>query len=290
LYRILFIIAVLPFLLVCFLDGDVNAGEVSFIRETQERFIGRLESSAFIPESLVVSPDGRHIAYTVRESGKKVVIVDGKPQKPYDQIRYYGEPLGGDIFSSDGKRIYYYGREDNRWYIVIDGKEEHSHRPSPDHFEWNGMVFSPDSTRAAFVAVDDHKKQYIVLDGIPLSKHDKIACLTFSPDGKQFAYSARDGEKEFIIVNHIKKKEYGVVGCPQFSPDSRRVVSIATTQGQRMVVVDGMEGKLYDRVFPRHWRKRVSDKNIGFSSYTRFYYLAQKGQDIVFVEETITPH
>ena len=39
-----------------------------------------------VPESVVISPDGDHIAHVARSSGSEVVVLDGKAGGPYDEI------------------------------------------------------------------------------------------------------------------------------------------------------------------------------------------------------------
>jgi len=91
-----------------------------------------------VPGTLVFSPDSKRVAYlahsakpfrSVEKSGKDVTItegsvttwslvVDGKPGKPYGDIR-----AGSVSFSPDGKRVSYVVNSKGKQFVVVDARE-----------------------------------------------------------------------------------------------------------------------------------------------------------------------
>ena len=69
-------------------------------------------------ESLVVSPDSRHVAYAVKREEKWLVVVDGVEGKKYDGILE-----GMPVFSPNSKRVAYVAQRGGKWLVVIDGGE-----------------------------------------------------------------------------------------------------------------------------------------------------------------------
>jgi Tol biopolymer transport system component len=144
------------------------------------------DGAMFLPSSLTISPDGRHIAYTVRasdsgDSGIRVVV-DGVPGKVYDEMRSSrdGSPAGEIAFSPDGRRHAFAARKGGSWFIVLDGKESDA---------WDkvlGPRFSPDGRSMAFIGTRG-KKHFLVLDGKAIVSS---GVLFYEPIGAYFYEAA----------------------------------------------------------------------------------------------------
>jgi hypothetical protein len=97
------------------------------------------------------------------------------------------------------------------------------------------------------------------------------------------AYGAGVDNKWLVVVDGKEQKYYDLIlqGTLIFSPDSQRV-TYGAKGGNRnwFVVVDGNEGKKYDSLL------RGGNKVI-FDSPDAFHYLAETGERIYLVEETI---
>ncbi|MGA1974777.1 MAG: hypothetical protein ABSG92_04000 [Conexivisphaerales archaeon] len=295
---------------------------------------------------LVFSPDSKRLAYWAGVGGRRVVVVDGEEGEAYPGVAQgMGPSFLPDIpfssvpgwwvastyceisFSPNSRRFAYVGSRGAKWIVVVDGKEENA-------YDWigDGLVFSPDSQRVACYVGQGEGPEYhhcVVVDGKEENAYDEVAegSLRFSPDGRRFAYVAKEWPKWFVVVDGKEGKHYDSLstGDPVFSPDSRRVAYHAVAyhalvgEGERIfAVVDGKEGKQYkdmgDLVFSPDskrlaywagvgdkWLVLVDDSEgapyddlestIVFDSATAFHYLAARktanGKDILCVAETI---
>ncbi len=92
-------------------------------------------------------------------------------------------------------------------------------------------------------------KLYIVTNGEKSKDYDAIGMLTFSPDGKRFAYAAYIKGKAFLVIDGEKsKKSYDEIDFLTFSPDGKRLAYVAKEKNKMFVVVDGVEGKRYQGI------------------------------------------
>jgi hypothetical protein len=146
-------------------------------RTYRHTLICELDVSSWLgPETIIISPDRKRVAYLVSVGEKQVVVVDGIQQKQYDSIG-----KGTLIFSPDSQRVAFAAVAGNKQFVVVDGVEEkHYDGISPDT-----LIISPDSQRVAYVANLDNK-QFVVVDGKEEQHYDNIGAntLTFSPDSQ----------------------------------------------------------------------------------------------------------
>ena len=136
--------------------------------------------------TLHFSPDSQHVAYAAREADKWFVVVDGKEQKPYDDIEgprnnfalsLSSTNPSGPVFGPDSRRVAYGAREGEKWFVVVDGKEG---------------------------------KSYDDIEGNPV----------FSPDGTHLAYQARVGDNYVTVVDGDESKSYDYLISPKIVFDS----------------------------------------------------------------------
>jgi hypothetical protein len=126
--------------------------------------------------------------------------------------------------------------------LVVDGQE------GVEYDKINGLVFSPDGKRVAYMALDG-QRQLMVVDGHAGEGYAQVAVPVFSPNGKHVAYSAKKGEHMLEVIDGQESAEYESVGGPIFSPDSKHVAFGAKKSHKKiMAVVDGQEGAEYDSV------------------------------------------
>src|SRR5579871_4638112 len=82
---------------------------------TREISLGKMDPG-LLKESLVVSPDCRHVGYIAAHDQTRCVMVDGVAGTAY-------EVVGGLIFSPDSRRTAYMARREGRSFVVVNGKE-----------------------------------------------------------------------------------------------------------------------------------------------------------------------
>lgn len=224
----------------------------------------------FIDGTLEISPDGKHWGYAIEKRRKHVVVLDGKEQKEYDGV-------SGPVYSPDSKRVAYLAAVNGKVISVVDGKEGTG-------YDDRGLpTFGPDSAVAAFWAKNGDKT-FIVANGKKQKDYDDVGTPKFSPDGKRIVYLAKVGEKWMMVDGEAEQKAYDDIrGEFYFSPDSRHLATIALDGEQQRVVIDGVEGNAYDQIVIQGGGK------VHFDGPDQLHYLVLRGNEILLVEETLTP-
>jgi TPR repeat protein/WD40 repeat protein len=109
-------------------------------------------------------------------------------------------------------------------------------------YEFAGLITtSPDGRRYAYLAKQGDGWR-VVLDGQeqPIYKGIGDRSLRFSPDSKRFAYAAFTGDKWALVVDGKEHPmEGGIYSSLAFGPDSRRFACVAKKEGQCVALVDG---------------------------------------------------
>lgn len=165
-------------------------------------------------------------------------------------------------------------------FNVVDGK------PGKIYDRTSIPVFSPYSRRIAYYGVVNDRYR-MVIDDEEGKPYDEMGHPVFSADSRRVGYSAKRGEERFIVVDGREHAPYEYVSKPVFTPDGKRVCYLSRKSGKRTVVIDAVDGPIYDEIYPRRWSKGVADRGIGFSSAESFHYFAKRGNELIFVRETI---
>lgn len=198
--------------------------------------------------SLSISPDGNHIAVLVRSEvtgadGKKaekyIVEVDGKPQAEYPWI-----VANSVTWSADSTTPAYVVQGDKGVFAVVGGKESKSYHEIIN----SGLAAIPGGNGFAFYArTKAGANPVVVINGEEGKEFDRVGNLTFTADGKTWAYAVSALKKEFFLINNVPTKEYDRVAGNSFtfSPDSKRH-SYVGLRGEGKdtkyaVVIDGQE-------------------------------------------------
>ena len=108
--------------------------------------------------------------------------------------------------------------------------------------------FSPDGKRFAYIAKQRDGAR-VVVDGMAGLLFDAVHwdSTPFSPDGRHVAYlAARDGS--YVAVRDgVVGRKYDAIRRLEFSPDSKHLVYVAQRDGLEYVVIDGKEGEAATR-------------------------------------------
>jgi hypothetical protein len=113
-----------------------------------------------------------------------------------------------------------------------------------------GVLFSPDSRRLAYLASRQLIEKMVVLDGKPegVEMAFMVGGMVFSDDSKRLAYGGRRGEKFFLVVDGKKGADYDALGYFGFSQDGKHIAFTAKKGNQMVIVVDGQEREEYSEV------------------------------------------
>lgn len=227
--------------------------------------------------SLRFSPDSQSTAYlgwrkdAATGEGIEFLVLKGV------EVGRHAAPITGLVLSPDWRRWAYRVWDTPRQGFVpyIDGKEGRRAK------EAGGFVFSPDSTRVAYVA-GTGRKQYVVVDGVAGKPYDEVSFPAFSPDSRHVAYWGRISRKMMFVMDGFEGETCRMTDDRvdwdnqweiEFSRDSKRVAYVGVRGDKRFVAVDGVRGGLYDDV-----------SRPVFSPDSRwFYYMAVKGKKLISV-------
>jgi hypothetical protein len=111
------------------------------------------------------------------------------------------------------------------------------------------MVMSPDKQRVAYPVM--RRGQYVVSFGKEEwgGPDDRVGALTFSPDGRRFAYTAKRSNSVFVVADSMAGPKLDDIGGSVFSPDSRHLAYAARRNEKMLVVMDGEEAKGFPEIF-----------------------------------------
>lgn len=116
---------------------------------------------------------------------------------------------------------------------------------------------SPDRRKAVYISRDvtpGASKQCVMAGDEKGPRFDQVSAITFSPDGSQMGYLARQGKQWFAVVGGRKGPAFEQVRYLTFSRDGRHHAYVAKRNRKEFVVADGQIGPEFDLVFFPHFR------------------------------------
>jgi hypothetical protein len=227
------------------IDFSVHGDGVAFVQESagKVRVVLNGKSGKFYQSigTMIISPDGRRVAYNALDGDKWRIVIDEK-EYPVE-----GE-IGSPVFSPDSRHVAYESRVDNKWRIIIDGDKYL--RSQRDHFyhdkffsgdskniitveslehndrtyriavsslrpkqlgvmnaEGRNLGFNKERTRLAFIEEKNGKQRLALcdvgrLDNITYSPmYDSIIRYAFTEAGDFVVYIAERSEKRYLVMN-----------------------------------------------------------------------------------------
>ena len=167
--------------------------------------------------------------------------------RPYDDILSI-------TVSGDGKNLLFLGKRGGRSYLVLNGSEE---EVPAGAFPWPPVLRPDGKGGGIVMAVDKGAlvHQVFTRDGVRDGLYKECADLVYSPDGSSHAYVAIKDEKFLVVVSGKEGPSFDRVKSPVFSPDGKYLVYLARTGEKRFVVVADRTGTIlrrhpgYERVF-----------------------------------------
>jgi len=193
--------------------------------------------------TLTFSPDGKHYAYTARRGDKTVAVIDGEEGPEFEQIE---EP--GILFSDDSSRVVYMGTRASESVAVIDGEESTAFRRPGKR----AMGFIPGTSRVMY-SLRRKGHEIVVVDGEEGPPLLTIQNITFTPDGKRFAYAGQGDDQMWSVIVDCKeyaRYPYLAKGTVAFSPDGEHIAYGAGAEKKNFLVVDKKEVRRFDFVVP----------------------------------------
>lgn len=112
------------------------------------------------------------------------------------------------------------------------------------------FIFSPDSKRYAYVAVNLSGHLTVVINGIEGKDYDSIQIVKFSPDGRKLGYVAQRDKRFYVAVDNSEGIGYVSAANLVFSPDGKHSAYAASREKSVFVVTDGVEGRNYEGLDP----------------------------------------
>lgn len=299
------IAAAIPCLVI--VEPAVAADAEIWERVVSEKLVARIENfSKEARESFTVSPDQRHIAYTIAVHGifgrKLSVVIDGKEIGRYDNVvgdtlrfspdgqRFaFGAMRGGKrlvvvdgkdeiaghdrlaagsfVFSPDSRRVAYgAGTLDGKWSVIVDGQSGKRHDGVGNY----NIRFSPDSGRLAYVAIED-RKWFVVVDGQEGKRHDGILdhSLVFRPGSQTVAYIAKSANKQLAVIDEQHYGPYDRVDEIAFSRDGKRFGFLAFDSGAPVIVIDGKEPARHERIYAGSLAFSPDGRRVAYGAYSK---------------------
>jgi hypothetical protein len=194
-----------------------------------------------IGTTVVMSPDGRHVACSYQRGDKWLLMVDGQAGRE----EYDGVARGSVVFSPDSTRVACFVRVGDEWALMADGRRGALY----EQMMSGPPVFSPDSKRLAFCG-KRAGKWTLVVDDRERPEHEEFddfapGSLTFSADSSRAACAMwRQGRllvltEEWVGPGH----DQVAAGPPSLSRDGRHVAYWAMRAKKWVLAVDGIEGR-----------------------------------------------
>ena len=313
------------------LQFSLKANRVAYAVKSGEKYFmvidgvaGKEYDGLHMPNS-IFSPDGKTAVYGAWQKGKAFIVVNGQEGQPYWNISLI-------TYSPDGKKIAYWAAkgEDKaklKGAVVLNGKEgsvfdwigESTPGPIGHSVRKYAPVFSPDSLRLAYIAVNGEKelvvvdsqngqsyeaissspifspdskkvafiarkngKWLVVVDGNEGKPYEQIENLLWSPDGQKIAYIAFHNGKELVVVNGTEGPEYQIIDRMEFSPDGQHLAYAADIGQKQVLVVDGKESKQYDMI--NHFVFSPDSRHLAYSA------LLNQKETVVVDGKELTSH
>ena len=175
---------------------------------------GKVGPKYAVIQPAIFSADGGHVAYVGQSEERdkfggfpQFAVIDGKASPPLARADLV-------TLSPDGKHSAYRAAENTGraqvTYAIVDGQK------SADYDSVLRFLYSADSKHLAYIAQKNGangQKYIVVLDGqeqTPIEQIDQQT-LTFSPDGQQLGYTAREGSYGFAVIDNKRGPNCGAI-------------------------------------------------------------------------------
>jgi len=217
-----------------------------------------------LADYLSLDASGKHVAFAIYDHGKWRVVVDFKPEEPFN---YVFPPM----LSADGGHYVYTAKKDDKFVVVKDGT------PGEPYDEiFNDTLFISDDGKHTFYVAKTNDQYHVVWDGKQVSVHEDMGqSEAFSPNGDRYAYSIAKNDTWHVVLDGKESAGYDGVASFVFSPEGSHFAFRAKKNGKWKYVVDGKEGPVFDN---------TSNILVFSKNGERFAYGAVNGEKWMAVE------
>jgi hypothetical protein len=293
-----------------FLDFGSHEAHLAFFGKRDSAWIFVLDGQEHSQRykkftSIAFQPKGNSYAYCGCVDKKCRLTVDGaEAGAEYDDVSY-------PQYSRDGKRLAFFGKRQKKWIAVVEGKE---FGPEVEDFWPSAWGFNRDGRRFYEAAWIKGSRWLYAVDGTPGPGFDVISDISFTDDGKHFAYggaiakpgfkkqktfgsavldgqatgsyegsglggawTALAGETEYMAggVRDLTPDFHGI-STPQFSPEGKLIYAARRDKGDVAVFVGSEAGPGFDEIL----------SPVVFSSDSaHFAYVARQGDAFIPVRD-----
>jgi len=216
-----------------------------------------------ILDHLAISPDGKHVAYSVNEKGSRRIVVDSKDGSLFEDVWL-------PTFSPDSEHIAYLAQKNGKSYVVVDdrissdGCDSYSDNP----------VFSADSTKVVYAILTQNGGAKLVITDLQLkvlNMRDVLRqpIVMNSAVTRIAAVSTQNGKQrviDFSLDDPGLVREgalYDSIEYASFGQDGVSLAFAAEKAGKLFVVLKGREEALPDGELRESPVIRPDNKSVG---------------------------
>lgn len=190
---------------------------------------------------VVLSPDGKRVAYGAQKADTWCIVVDGS------EVQDVAE-LGTPVFSPDSRHIAYSARIGDKWQLFVNNAKETKNRTQITRYQFNS-----DSSRIVYVdGGNDKIKPRLVVSDLNFSKQYIIessgALMEVSEDKTGIAAVREKGNRHLLIEFSFMKPDvvkegpsYESIIQISMNSNGNSVAYIAEKGGKRILVMNNKE-------------------------------------------------
>ena len=207
---------------VAIVSGGSRSAPITFLAVNGKRVPGTEIGAPGGFDEVVFSPDGKHYAALCRRTQTKLLIVDGKKQTEYQEIKHV-------TFTADSSKVVYVAAANNKSFVVLGDQESDAYGFTSLATE---LLIAPVGNRVGALVSDDNYSRLLYLDGKTIRTGLKgISQLQFTSDGTHYAYVALDsGNGTRLAIDGVAQPASNFGATSQaiyakytLSPDGRHV-------------------------------------------------------------------